>query len=145
VSDKYKSKNMKKSLIVLVFILACTACQNQTIEGKKEDSLFKTWRLTETLADIGDGKATWQKVQVSQNSTLTFVADGTLKQVDGNNVQNGTYKIVQEQSSSYLMVKLDGNTSEFRWPIVELSESKLHLTFGCIEACGAKYAPVQLP
>lgn len=114
--------------LIFIFIIFMTgACQ----KSDQENSLIGKWKLTETLADPGDGSGKWQSVKNS-SSYLFLNADGT---VSGNGfthyklfnvIDNQTIEFIyQDNSKIILFYKLQG--------------SSLEITGGCFEACGSRF------
>jgi len=72
-----------KKLILLLFLSGVLFSCHKNDEELAPTSLAGTWKLTEVLADIGDGKGTFQPV--SSNKNLVFVSDNKV-------TSNGTPK-----------------------------------------------------
>ena len=72
-----------KKLILLLFLSGVLFSCHKNDEELAPTSLAGTWKLTEVLADIGDGKGTFHPV--SSNKNLVFVSDNKV-------TSNGTPK-----------------------------------------------------
>ena len=73
-------------LLLLITVNSCDNTKNTSNE------LVGTWRHVESLSDIGDGNATFHRV--NSKKTMTFNADGTVTSNEnvctGNNFQEGS-------------------------------------------------------
>jgi hypothetical protein len=126
---------MKKVLVLAVLVCSVTACEkniqlhNSSIVGK--------WKLSEYLADPGDGSGTWQPADPSHPGYLEFNVDGTLT-ISPYNIYNSDHYQVTSDST---MIFLRGSES---FPMgYHFSETLLTLHPSCIEACGERFIPVK--
>ncbi len=113
-------------LFLLIAFAACaTINKSVTLAGK--------WRLTETLADPGDGSGKWNPV--TKESFLTFNNDGTVTSTESPNYQS--YTIADS-------TKLEFTLTDGRKQIVSyrMEGRALIIMPQCIEACGSKYMRV---
>jgi len=126
-----------KKLILLLFLSGVLFSCHKNDEELAPTSLAGTWKLTEVLADIGDGKGTLQPV--SSNKNLVFVSDNKIT----SNGQICDFSIESNSSStaSYSQANNTINCSNF---IIhyELVANTLILSYPCIEGCQAKYTKV---
>lgn len=115
------------TLVIFFGLIAGCATMNET------SSLAGKWKLTESLADPGDGSGKWNAV--TNESYLTFNTDGSVSSTDSPNFQ--TYKVLDS-------VKLEFTLNDGRKQVVSYKTegSTLTLTPQCIEACGSKYVKV---
>lgn len=127
---------MKKILTLLLCAEVVLAC------SEKEDydsELTGRWKLTEMLADPGDGSGTFQTV--SSEKILEFHADRTISSngsicqmsADSDSPSTGTYTLpdstITSAGCSDLPIKIS-----FR-----KTGSQLLLFYPCIEGCISKY------
>lgn len=118
-----------KTLRVLTFIfsiLFVNACSKSDLEG-----LNGKWKLTEQLADPGDGSGKWMRSE-AKNSYIIFNADGT---VSGNLYVN--YKFYNVIDSTKIEFTLQDDTK--RVLFYKLSGGSLEIMGACIEACGSRF------
>ena len=124
---------MKRSIALIVAIAAFAACTTQKTNSTTTPTLVGKWKLTETLADIGDGKATWQ--QVSKDSALVseFRSDGS---ITGNAMPGTTHYAIAD--SAHLNMTIEHNTDpiDYRYKV---SKDTLLLNPPCREACGMRF------
>jgi len=117
--------------IISLAVLACgkknAAVENESIVGK--------WRLTETLADPGDGSGKWQPADPLNPSYLEFRSDGSLGSSPQGSVTQ--YKLL---SDSTLLYYTDTGPLQLRYT---LTKTALGLYPPCIEACGMHYVAVK--
>lgn len=66
---------MKKNIIFLMLISLLVSCNSDDQENSTPE-LIGTWKLTEVLADPGDGSGTFKAVQ--SNKTIEFKNNGTI-------------------------------------------------------------------
>ncbi|MEL6810871.1 MAG: hypothetical protein AAFP76_06005 [Bacteroidota bacterium] len=128
---------MKKFMLLLLGVFLCISC------GSKEDqALIGTWKLTEQLIDIGDGKGTFRKIP--SEKTIQFFSDGTFAS-NGYMCQMfnttgpeglGTY------SAEYKTLS-PSNCKEEIMPIhYEVKNGSLILSYPCIEPCQQKFVKI---
>src|SRR5450432_3061239 len=67
-------KNLVLLTAILFSLVACNKTATQTINR----SIIGKWKLSEYLADPGDGSGAWHPVDSSNPSYLEFKKDGTL-------------------------------------------------------------------
>ena len=146
---------MKKNplLLVLMLMFAAFACEDETAEPEdlkklaliENKGLEGKWKLTEYLADPGDGSGKWQKVTEGFAHTIEFRADGTFKEVKGEAMSSvplfNAYKILDDKRIE--MIPIDKNAPSHIWYYSELTPGTLTLGYGCIEACSGKYVAIQ--
>ena len=98
------------------------------------------WKLSETLADPGDGSGQWRKVTIESNEYIIFGADGKLS---GNAFKDYSTYVVQD-STTLKFTKPDGVTYQnysFKLQGGALSMSPAGPIM-CIEACGIRFKKV---
>lgn len=127
---------MKKLIIPFIIILAIFSCKKE--DGNKNDkSLIGTFKLTEILADPGDGSGTFQPV--NSNKTITFHENGTVNSngelcdmsIDSNTPSSGTYTLTDSTITA-------SNCSSFDLKF-SFNGYELIINYPCIEPCRAKY------
>jgi hypothetical protein len=126
---------MKKVFLFAALMCSVTACKkniqvdNSSIVGK--------WKLSEYLADPGDGSGTWQPADPLHPGYLEFKKDGTLS-ISPNNIYNSDhYQLISDST----MIFIRGSEN---FPMrYHFSKTLLTLYPPCIEACGERYIAVQ--
>jgi len=120
---------MKKlnNLILVFIILSLTACEKLG----SENSITGKWKLSETLADPGDGSGKWQSVN---GNKIYFIlnSDGSIT----GNSETGfkQYRIVDDRMIEFVFQ--NGTTTIRNY---KLSGNSLEISGGCYEACGSRY------
>ena len=105
-------------------------------ENKIDSDLVGVWKLTEVLADPGDGSGTYQGV--NNDKTIEFHSNGVLTSNGGicgmttgsNSPSSGTYSLMD----STISCSNSGVKIRFK-----KMGSTLILNYPCIEPCGEKY------
>lgn len=115
-------------LALILSVMLAISC-SKTKEGAGND-IAGTWKLTEYLADPGDGSGTWQKART--NNYVTFRADST---VEGNVYPEAKrYSIVSDSTIRFIR-----NDSLSQLYFYTLYKSSLTIRGGCFEACGSRF------
>jgi len=130
---------MKKGILFLALMGFLSSCCKEDDDMKSNCSdIVGSWKLTEVLADPGDGSGTFHSVTSSK--TLKF-------NKSGNVTSNGSIceMSIESNSNSSATYSEDNETincqnTEIRY---ELNGNTLVLTYPCFEACEAKYIKVQ--
>ncbi len=124
-----------RSILLLLLLFAFAACKkNPSFEN---NSLVGKWKLTESLADPGNGSGKWQKADPVNPQYLEFKNDGRLiaSPVDMYNADH--YKITGDSS----MIFIRGSEN---FPIrYTFTKTLLTILPPCIEGCGQRYVPVE--
>ena len=102
--------------------------------------LIGNWKLTEILADPGNGSGTFNPV--TSNKTLTFDANGTVSSngticdmsTASNTSSTGTYTATS--------TSINSSSCPSTTLIYELIGTTLILNYPCIEPCKAKYIKI---
>ena len=122
-------------LVVTIVIFSCSE--------KKENSLIGKWKLTEQMIGIGNGNATFQKV--NSEKTIEFLKNGTL-------VSNGSLctlskrsdeadeAIYSEIKNAVILKNCEANNRDI---LMEMKGVELILSYQCLEVCQQKYIKVQ--
>ena len=129
-----------KILAFAVIILIVVSCSKNN-DNTSSNLLKGTWKLTEVLADPGDGSGTFNSVNSTKN--LIFSNSGNLSSngaicdmsIETNLSSTGTYS---EVNSTINSTNCPNNTIKY-----ELNGNTLILIYPCIEPCKAKYTRVQ--
>ncbi len=122
-------KNLQHISFLFLFV-AFTACA--TINTSS--TLAGRWRLTETLADPGDGSANWRPVG-STESYLALNSDGSVVSTEFPNYQS--YAILDSNKIEFTLKDNRKQAVSYR-----IDGAVLILSPRCIEACGSKYMRV---
>lgn len=131
---------MKKFILIFTIVGIITACDKND-QNTTFPTLVGSWKLTEILADPGNGSGTFQPV--TSNKTLEFDNNGNVTSngficdmSTGTNLNSsGTYSLTNRTINSN---SCPNNTIQF-----ELNNGSLILTYPCIEPCKAKF--IRLP
>ncbi len=127
---------MKKSIHLLTLLVLLFSCHKNE-EELAPASLVGTWKLTEVLADPGDGSGTFQPV--SSNKKIVFINDNKV-------TSNGSLCDMSTESNSSTTASYSEATHTIdcqNRPVqYELNGNTLILTYFCIEGCQAKYIKV---
>lgn len=131
---------MKNFFLLILIIGFVTSC-NKNDEISNLSDLEGRWKLSEVLADPGNGSGTFQSV--TSNKTLEFDNNGNVTSngsicdmSTGTNLNSsGTYSLTNRTINSN---SCSNNTIQF-----ELNNGSLILTYPCIEPCKAKF--IRLP
>ncbi|KQC33765.1 hypothetical protein AAU57_10805 [Nonlabens sp. YIK11] len=121
---------MKYAYFLLAIVLT-VSCNDAAVDN----DVVGAWKLSESMNDIGDGNATYRKVE--SDKTLLFTAYGTVISNQnvciGNNFKEGT---VAEWNPNAKEFSLEDCTASY-----ELDEAtgELTVTYQCMEACGERY------
>lgn len=130
---------MKIILLFSSILLFLTTCIN---DADSDTDLVGDWRLTEVLADPGNGSGTFRSVD--SNKIITFNNDGTISSngnlcnisTESNNPTSGTYSLEESTLNSTIC-----NDPDFNFPF-EKEGKTLTITYFCIEACAAKFRKI---
>lgn len=130
---------MKKSFLLIMIIGIIYSC-NKNDESLNLSDLEGRWKLSEILADPGNGSGTFQSV--TSNKTLIFDNNGNVTSngfmcdmSSGTNLSSsGTYSLINGtiNSSSCPNINIQ----------FELNNNTLLLIYPCIEPCKSKYIRV---
>lgn len=126
-----------KSLFILVLLTIAFAACTSIKRKSNAPTLVGKWQLTETLADMGDGKATWTRVSKDSVQSVEFSKDG---KVSGNAFYSTTaYKVTD---SNHVEFSITGNTSSVTHRY-QVTATTLLLNPPCREACGMRFIRMQ--
>lgn len=129
-------------LAVVVLISACSKNNMDVIDVYADPAVLKgKWKLSETLADPGDGSGQWQKVPKQSKDYIVFGEDGELS---GNAFKEySTYSV--QDSTTLKFTKPDGVT--YQNYSYKLQGGTLSMSpagpIMCIEACGIRFKKVE--
>lgn len=115
---------------LMITLVVLASCKKDRKDGPGE--IYGTWKLTETMADPGDGSGKYRPV-TGEAKYITLEASG---KISGEAVPDAlTFKVLD---STRLELSLKGNTQ----PVVfwyKVTSSKLTLNPPCIEGCGLRF------
>ena len=129
---------MKPVSLVILLTVAFFSCSKKE-ETKTDAELVGVWKLTEVLADPGDGSGTFHGV--NSNKTMEFHTDGTLTSnggicdmsIDSGSPSSGTYSLVDSTMTS-------SKCANYYFKIqFKKTGATLIIYYPCIEGCAAKY------
>ena len=137
---------MKKiKIFLIIFSLCAFKCSDENSPVLENNGLVGKWKLTEYLADPGDGSGKWQTVSDEFSHTIEFHADGRFTEVKGKALSSvPLYKGYRSKGDNQIeMLPIDEFTPPHIWTYSDLSSTKLTLSYGCFEACGGRYVAVE--
>ncbi len=116
--------------ILSLFLITLLAC---TKSSKNTSSIIGRWKLTETLADPGNGSGEW--MPATSDYLIQFYKDSS---AGDNAVTAGAelYKYSLLNDSTIKLFYLNGTNFTFYF---KADANHLTLMGECIEACGSKY------
>lgn len=125
-----------KLLSVLPFIFLAISC-NDDDNNNRNNPIVGNWRMTEILADPGNGSGTFTPVETGK--TINFYSDGTLTSngnicdmsISANNATTGVYSANENTLDA-------GCFGEFARTYT-VSGNTLIISYPCTEACKAKF------
>jgi hypothetical protein len=124
-----------KNLILLTVILFSLGACKKTVTQNYNSSIVGKLRLSEYLADRGDGSGTWHLAASLNPSYLEFKEDGTLS-VSLYSVNSWDHFQVTSDSTIILFRGSDQFTRKYHF-----STTLLTLSGSCIEVCEERYIP----
>lgn len=132
-------KNISK---LTVLVLSCSVLFNcDTTEVPVEDSILGKWRLTQILADPGDGSGKFRNID--SNKIIQFNSDGTVNSngelcrftTKPNSADSGVYSIDENTITTSC-------SGKERTVYFEKENSNVILHYFCIEGCSEKYVKI---
>jgi hypothetical protein len=121
---------VKYFITALSFFLITLAC---TKSADNNSSIIGRWKLTETLADPGDGSGIW--MPATTNYIIQFNEDSTANENPVNPYRNvNRYSVIND--STLTLFYSNGTSFSYYFKI---ESNTLTIMGGCIEACGTKY------
>jgi len=141
-------------LLSLMLLWTVVACQNEPAESldggakrafKENNGLIGKWKITEYLADPGDGSGTYQPVKDAAAHIIEFKDNGEFVEQKGEEQSSvplfNAYKILDNNRIE--MIPIDKKNPSHIWFYSDLTAGKVTLGYGCIEACSGKYVAVE--
>ena len=133
---------MKKGIIFFALMSILFSCNNED-DNASSTGLVGVWKLTQILADPGDGSGTF--MNVSSNKTIQFNTDGSLTSnglicdmsIETNVPSSGTYSLTE---MTIISAGCDNSGLLINF---ELNSSSLIINYPCFEPCRAKYVKMQ--
>lgn len=132
---------MKNSLKVLslLFIFLISSCDKENVNLDRK-SLTGKWKLTETFADIGNGKAKWKAVSKKEVKHVEFRANGEL----GGDAFPDYISYAIKDSVTISMTHKNQSIQNYSY---QFEDDKLSMSpagpIMCIEGCGIRFEKVQ--
>jgi len=127
---------MRKLLLSGILMLSIMACRKRSATVENE-SIVGKWKLTESLADPGDGSGKWQPADPAHPSFIEFKADGSLSDTPVSPYAASRYKVT---SDSTLLFYRAADTLQERY---HFEKTRLTIIPPCYEACGLHYVAVK--
>jgi len=115
------------NLILIFIILSLTACE----KFGSDNSITGKWKLSETLADPGDGSGKWQSFN-GNKTYLILNSDGSI--TGSGDTSFKQYRIVDDRMIEFVFQNGTTTTRMYK-----LSGNSLEISGGCFEACGSRY------
>ena len=115
--------------MMAIFICFNSCKKNQENDGPGE--IYGRWKLTETLADIGNGKGKY--IKVKENKYLIISRTGEIEGVVFPDLT--TFKIVDSVTIAVTSKTYNG-AAPYRYKV---TANTLTLNPPCIESCGLKF------
>jgi hypothetical protein len=109
-----------------------TGCSPHTAKLSNQ-GLQGSWKLTATLADVGNGKASWQKAEANSTTYVKFNPTGT---VEGKALSDATHYKIIDSTHLALTIKHNFEPITYRY---QLQANILTLQPPCREACGLRF------
>jgi len=126
---------MKKILLLAGIAVCMAACKRSTVE---RSGIVGKWKLTEYLADPGDGSGTWQPANPSPPSYLEFKNDGTMSSYTPPLQYAASHYRLTSDTTFTLIRGTDSIRQYYR-----INGANLTIEGGCIERCGERYVAVK--
>jgi hypothetical protein len=118
-------------LIILCIAVLFVSCN----DSKVDNDIIGAWQHVESLSDIGDGNATFHRVD--SDKTLLFTAYGTVISNQnvciGNNFKEATVATWNPEKQGF---NVDDCVASYE---LDKESSVLTVSYQCMEACGEKY------
>lgn len=118
-------------LAILSLLAVSISCQDSAVDN----DIVGAWQHVESLSDIGDGKATFHRVD--SDKTLLFTAYGTVISNQnvcvGNNFKEATVATWNVDQGNF---NVDDCVAQYE---LDNQTQTLTVSYQCIEACGEKY------
>jgi hypothetical protein len=126
-----------KNFILLAAVLCSLVACKKAVTQFSNSSIAGKWKLSEYLADPGDGRGTWQSADSLNPSYLEFKEDGMLS-VSPYSVYSWDHFQVTSDSTIIFFRSAEKFNRGYHF-----SKTLLSLYGGCIEACEERYFPAQ--
>lgn len=131
---------MKKIFFLIAAVVIAVSC-NDDETNVNNSAITSQWGLSEVLVDPGDGSGTFQPVESAK--TITFYANGTVTSngslctmaAGTNTASTGTYS----ETDHTITVNCDNTSNTLPYTI---SNSRLIISYFCIEGCQEKYVQI---
>lgn len=127
------------SLITLAFLFLLGSCDKENANLDRK-SLSGKWILTESLADIGNGKGTWKAVPKKDVKHVEFKADGALSGDAFPDYISYTIKDSVTISMTHKNQSIQNYTYRFEDDKLSMSPAGPMI---CIEGCGSRFEKIQ--
>ena len=137
-----KTTNLFLLILFSICVFNCSEDDSPTTEN---NGLIGKWKLTEYLADPGNGSGKWQKVKDENSETIEFHADGRFTEIKGSGISSvplfNSYKILDDKRLE--MQPISKSSNPHIWYYSNLSATELTIGYGCIEECSGRYVAVK--
>ena len=115
------------------------SCNQVKTKSDGSNAIIGKWKLTETLADIGDGKGQWAAVPQNDSTSIQFNENGTIESMESGFKAVKAHQIVD---SANLEITFQNNQPKINYRY-KVQNEILELNPPCIEACGFRYVRVE--
>lgn len=130
-----------KKLLTLLFAVSILSCSNDDDNYENPDLIGK-WKLTEVLADPGDGSGTFQKV--TSDKIIEFHSDGTITSngslcvmsIETECPTNGTFLLAD---STIIPSDCETSFDDILKIRFKIKEDHLFIHYPCYEECISKF------
>ena len=135
---------MMRFLFFPFLFLLFISCNNDD-DSELNDDIVGTWKLTEVLADPGNGSGEFRAV--NSQKTITLLADGTITS-NGNlcsmspEATDPTTGIYSIETSTFQADGCDSFDEDFGYPFDQDGKT-LIISYPCFEPCKAKYKKIE--
>ena len=137
---------MKKiKIFLIIFSLCAFKCSDENSPVLENNGLVGKWKLTEYLADPGDGSGKWQPATDDYSHIIEFHADGQFTEIKGKAQSSiPLYKGYKLKGDNQIeMLRIDESIPSHIWTYSDMSSTELTLSYGCFEACSGRYVAVE--
>ncbi|CAM4149287.1 hypothetical protein [Gillisia hiemivivida] len=127
-----------KQIIILSFIAGLFLTTSCSKEDLNERDLVNKWHLIEALADPGDGRGVFQKVE--SDAIIEFFDGNTVRYsnsfcAEGNSVNTGIYSSIEN--------KIYPDCNQDLPLSYKIESNRLIIYYNCIEGCAEKFELVK--
>ncbi len=123
------------NLLVLCFAVTFNSCNKNANDINDNPLLEGKWKVTETLADPGDGSGVWQPVN---KPDFYFIRFRNNESVETNYYSDIVLPVSYKKLNDSALVFINSNGDSL-YRRFKIEAGTLTITGGCYEACGTKF------